>query len=349
MRAVVIAVAIVGILVLPGVLAAALLLSGTVTVGDPMLDPAPAGSAASGEPSPAGQDPGATLEPDIARAIESRKLFGLRSDEAWVRQVAADPTARTFLLDFPMTPEEEREFEARNSSFEEVALAVQAYGEDHPDTFGGVWIDQQRHTVVTAWTRDAEFHRLAILAELRSFGPLEARTVAYSERQLMALQERIDIAWLRTLPAAFMYSSADIMENRVALGISSAVPDAEAQILAHMGVGPDMLHVESDGTGILLKERGTIHIAVVGPDGRGTGGFDWNVAWTPDRPGGGDCGEMVGIAIPEDGRFDLACAPGGWTIAIQQGGGDTGWTNIGAGHVVVPEGGDVDLEISVDS
>jgi hypothetical protein len=137
------------------------------------------------------------------------------------------------------------------------------------------------------------------------------------------------------------------MENRVALGISSAVPDAEAQILAHMGVGPDMLHVESDGTGILLKERGTIHITVVGPDGKGTTGEGWNVAWTPDRPGSGDCGEMVGIEIPPDGRFDLACAPGGWTIAIQEGGGDAGWTDIGSGHVMVPEGAQVDLAIAV--
>lgn len=347
MRVVLIVIAILAILAVPGVLAAALLLSGTVKVGDPMLDPAPTEWTASGRPSPAARDP--ELEAEIARAIESRKLFGLRSDEAWVRQVAADPTARVFMLDFPMTLEEEREFEARTTDFEQTAQAVQAYGDQHPETFGGVWVDQASRTVVAAWTRDAELQRIAILASLGRFAPVDARTVRYSVQDLAELQARIDgdMDWLRTIPAAFLGGGQMIMDNRVELWVSSAAPDAEARIMEHFGVGADMLKVTSDGTGASLMERGTIHMHVVRPDGKGTADLDWNVAWTPDRPGGGDCGEMVGIAIPEDGRFDLACAPGGWTIAIQERGGDTGWTDIGTGHVVVPEGGDVNLEITV--
>ena len=340
MRKLVILVAVfVGLLALPGLLAGCLLLTGAVQVGVPLTTSMSA--------MPGATD--ASPEPDIAYAIAQRRVFGLRADEDWVRQVAADPTARIFLLDFPMTPEEERELESRTTDFEQTAQAVQEYGDQHPATFGGVWVDQAGQTVVAAWTQDAELQRIAILASMGRFAPVEARTVRYAVRDLAELQGRIDgdMDWLRTIPAVFLGSGQMIMDNRVELWVSSAAPDAEARIMEHFGVGADMLKVTSDGTGIALQERGTVNVHVVDAKGRDATDLDWNVEWTPDRPGGGDCGEMVGIAIPDDGRFDLACAPGGWTIAIQERGGDTGWTDIGTGHVVVPEGGNVDLEIRV--
>jgi hypothetical protein len=311
-----------------------------------VVSPAPSGSA----------DPGASLPDDlpeeIVHAIRQRQAFGLRSDLEWVQQVAADPRAGVNLLDFPMLPEEEAEFEARQATFEELAAAVNAYAATRGDTFGGVWIDQEAHTVVAAWTSSAELHRLAILASLGKAAPLEGRTVRYAERELTTLQDRIaaDRDWLQTIPAVMTFSSVDIMANRTELGISSANPQAAAMILGHYGVGPDMLSVQSDGTGILLQPRGTVNGTVVLADGSPPGQNDWNLAWIPDRPqggGGGDCGEMVGYGVDPEGSFTIDCAPGGWTFHVQAPAGE-GWQDIGSGHVVVRSDHAADVRIVVD-
>ncbi len=303
----------------------------------------------SAAPGGAGSPEPALDEAAIAYAISQRQQFGLRSDEAWVRQVAADPRARMQLLDFLMLPEEEAEFEQRQTDFETLALAITEYGAKHQDEFGGVWIDQQGHTVVAAWTRNADLHRLAILASLRTAGPLEVRLVRYTERELNALTERLfaDRDWYATIDATPMSGGAFIMDNRVELQISSANPQAPALISAHFGVPPDMLRVTSDGTGIQLEERGTVNLAIVTADGKAPGLNGLDVTWSPDRPDGRDCGNMTGIVVPPDGVLSIPCAPGGWTIAIQARAGDA-WTPVGTGHVVVPSGGNVTLTITLD-
>jgi hypothetical protein len=287
----------------------------------------------------------------IAYAIAQRRQFGLRSDEAWVRSVAADPRARIQLLDFLMLPEEEVQLQARESSLETVVAAVNDYAAEHRDQFGGVWIDQAGHTVVAAWTESPAIHQLAILARLGTTGPLATRLVRYSEHQLAELQDRLfaDPAWYASIAASPLAGGTMVMDNRVELSISSANPDAPALIRAHFGVGADMLKVLSDGTGIVLQPRGTVLGAVVTADGKAPGQNGLMLAWTADRPGGGggDCGEMAGVGVPPDGTFRLPCAPGGWTIAVQASAGDT-WVDVGKGHVVVPAGGTVELTITLD-
>ena len=337
-------------------IAALALAAGLVSAG---CGSAPTPSGGTPAPAPSGvvgasADPGASLPgdlpDDIVHAISQREVFGLRSDVEWVTRVAADPRARVELLDFPMLPEEEAEFQARQTSFDEVAKAVNEYAATHPDQFGGVWIDQERHTVVAAWTGGAEIHRLAILASLGKAAPLEARTVRYAERQLNALQERFaaDREWLGTIPAAMVWSSTDVMHNRVEFGISSANPQAAALILARYGVAADMLAVQSDGTGIQLQPRGTVNGTVVLGDGSAPGDNGWNLSWTADRgQGGGDCGEMVGYGVGPDGAFTIDCAPGGWTFRVQAQAGD-GWVDVGTGHVVVESGKPSAVRIVVD-
>ena len=123
------------------------------------------------QPGPSSSLPPGADEAAIAYAIGQRKTFGLRSDEAWVRQMAADPRARTQLLDFPMLPEEEAEFQARQTSLERTAQVVAEYGASHHDEFDGGWVDQARHTVVAAWTASLDLHRVAILAQLAARAP----------------------------------------------------------------------------------------------------------------------------------------------------------------------------------
>jgi hypothetical protein len=314
-------------------------------------DPPASTAVPSTAPSPS-LDPAASLDPEIAHAISQRQTFGLRADLEWVLAVAADPGARTFLLDFPMTRAEEAEFEARTAAYDRVAAAVTRYAEGREEEFGGVWIDQQRHLVVAAWTANAELHRLGIFGQLGGNGPLQVVTVRYPEAFLRGITDRIvaDRAWLETIDATFESGGADIMANVAELSISSANPDAARLIAAHYGVPADALRVVSDGTGILLRERGTVHGVVRLPDGSAPGDRMWDLRWAPDRPvGSGDCGSEVGFGIGGDGTFELPCAPGGWTLTVHAFvEGQDGSVPIGSSHVVVPEGGDVDVTIVAD-
>ena len=334
----------------PAILAGAVLVTAAACSPLAGVPSTPVGSPSAPDATePVASDP-EPIPSDIAYAISQRTAFGLRADEAWVRSVAADPRATTDTLDFPMLPEEAAAFEAQQASFDEVAAAAQSYVDAHAAEFGGVWLDQARHVVVTAWTANPAVHRVAILAQLGKAAPLEARLVRYSEADLRALQDRMtnDRDWLRTIPAIMTFSDVDIMANIAGLGISSANPAAPALILAHYGVPPDKLRVESDGTGILLQPRGTVHGHVTLAGGaKIPPGQDWQLSWVGDHATGGDCGEMVGYGVRPDGGFDLPCAPGGWTISVQSLHGDA-WVDIGSAHASVAPGRDLDLTIEVD-
>jgi hypothetical protein len=228
---------------------------------------------------------GASLDPAITYAISQRKQFGLRSDLAWVLAVAADPRARINMLDFLMLPEEEAAFSQRQSDYDTVIAAVLAYAAGREAVFGGDYIDQVNHTVVALWTLDPQLHRLAILAQLRTSGPLAVRQVKYSEKQLRDLQDRImsDVDWMRGIGAQAMGVGADIIANATSLSISSANAAAPGQIRTHYGVPADMLKIDSDGTGIMLQPRGTIEGTVKTSDGKAPGENRLDLWWQPSR------------------------------------------------------------------
>ncbi len=316
--------------------------------GGPAATPAASPSA---PPSAASADPSAqaSLDPAIAYAISQRKQFGLRSDLAWVLRVAADPRAQMFPLDFLMLPEETTEFNQRQSDYDAVATAIQAYAADKQNVFGGLFKDQVNRTVVALFTTNPAQHRLGILALLHTSGPLEVRQVKYSEKQLRDLQDRIsaDWDWLHTIDAQATGVGADVFTNATVLSISSANPAATALILTHYGVPADMLKVDSDGTGILLQPRGTIEATVKTADGKAPGENGLMLAWKPDINDGRDCGSGTGLGLAPDGTFKLPCAPGGWTISLQASVVGDGWADVGSAHVVVPPGETVKLLITL--
>jgi len=329
---------------LPVLLPAILLLLAAACGLEPSLSAT--GSAVTPEPLPS----------DIAYAIHQREQFGLRSDRAWVEAVAADPRSRIELLDVPMLPAEEAELQAHQATVDLVAGFVHRYVAEHPEEFGGLFIDPVRHVVVTRWTAHADEHRLAILRELGRWAPLEARQGRWTERDLDGLLERIsaDWDWMRGVGAAPLSAGVETMDGLVSLQISSANPVAPLLILAHYGVGPDMLRVDSDGTGIRLLPRGTIRGTVVTAKGGVPLADALMVSWASDETGDGhgDCGVGdIGYGVGADGRFELPCAPGGWTITIEEPrdpSGNGNWTPVGSGHVVVPVGGEVSLRITLD-
>lgn len=306
-----------------------------------------------GVPSPstsAGPVPGATAPApnpgvdaaDIAEAISFRREFGLRSDEAWVRAVAANPAA---VMDFgvPLLPFERDQIENRPVGEDPVVLAVQGYLAKHPDIAGGLYLDQARGGIVTMLvTADPELHEAAVRAEIGADAPLAVRQVRWTERELRDLQDRItaDRAFLASIPAVMTTASVDIVGNIAELTISSAAPDAAQRIIEHFAAG-ERLRVLSDGTGVLLLPTGRILGRILAPPGTDLS------ALSPQYEADIDIGprDAVGIAVAPNGTFTIdRLPPATYTITILELR-EAGNVTVGRATVVLPPGAAVAVEI----
>lgn len=285
----------------------------------------------------------APLPSDIAYAVAQRQRFGLRSDVAWVKQVASDPTARMGMLDIPLTPAEEQWFGARQATFDQVVAAVQAEAVAAPDQFGGVYIDQPNGHVVGLFTTNLDQHRQAILDLLGTAAALAVRQVAYPEATLRALQDRIssDIDWLKGIDAAALSIGVDVIRNQTTLELSSTNPDAPALARVHYGVPAAELAVTEDGTGAALLPRGTIDVTVTAPKGMPVPTSGWDLEFAGDGPG--ECGGEVGLGVVPGRVTEVPCQIGGWTVKLL----DENRIVVASGHVTVVADQHVKLEIVV--
>jgi hypothetical protein len=153
-------------------------------------------------------------DPDVAEAQRWRASMGLRSDEDWVREVAdrpADdsaPEAQAFA--HPLTADEAHDLLGRGSE----AVGVDGnpsrfdlYAAQHPDTYGGLWIDNALGGVVTmAFTDSLEAHRAALPG-------VNLVQVEYSHEELEALQPRVG----SLMPDVAYASGLDVQRNVVTI------------------------------------------------------------------------------------------------------------------------------------
>jgi hypothetical protein len=289
----------------------------------------------------------ASIPPEFVEAVRFRKEFGLRSDLEFVRAVTLDPRASSREFGVPLLPEEIADLNLRASTADAVIAVVEAEAAKHSDDYGGLYIDQERGgVVVSLWTANLAEHAAVIRLQLDPRFGAAFRQVRYTEAELNELQERIGTnwEWMLDIPAKMTSSAVDIAGNRIELYISSAIPGASAAVLTHYDAPPGMLLVQSDGTGEALIPWGRVRI-VVTINGQPVGENDFGVDWQSNERtycGIGDMGFGVGV----DGRLELPCQAGRWTIRITRGVGDETKV-IGQADVIVPPDGVVDLEIQV--
>ena len=285
----------------------------------PTIDPLPSG-----------------LDPKVAHAVEMRRGSGLRYDLEYVLASMTDPRARIYLLDFPMYPEEEAKLIADQADQDVAVSVIQAYAAAHAGEYGGVYIDRDEHPgIVTAlWTDHLGEHQRAINDKLDGRFVI-LRQVRWSEAYLTGIQERVaaDLDWLAEIPAAFDGVGAHTSANAVFLEVSSAEPRAVELILAHYGLGEELV-VTSDGTGARLIPGGTVKGRVVRPDGKRLGENDLLLGDESTTPGGCGGGDM-GFGIRHDGTFEYPCQAGVRTILVQKNIADGEWKVIGRGTVTV--------------
>lgn len=288
----------------------------------------------------------ADLDADTREAVRMRTEYGLRRDLAWIRDVAADPTA---VMDFgvPMLPAETASLFARNELAAPVQAALREYG--HTDEFGGLYLDNaQGGVVVVLWTTDPAVHEAALRPELRACPPVQFRQVNWSERVLRGWQDKIsaDLDWLAEIPAAFRGVGVDVIDNVVDVEISSAAPDAADRIIAHYAAPAGMIRVESDGTGAVLLPSGTVVGRVLLANGRPPGPNDLMLdAGSPDDPPGWCGGGDIGYGVQENGTIEFPCKAGRRTILVKDWTSDYKHPVVASVVVDVPADGQVEVEI----
>lgn len=274
-----------------------------------------------------------------------RRQFGLRADEIWVRDVAANPTA---VMDFgvPLMPFERDEIMRRPNGGEALTTALQDYLATQADVAGGLYIDQARGGIVTILvTNEPGPHEAAIAELVGPDAPVAVRQVRWTEAELRDLQDRIvaDMAFIDALPGRMKSAGVNVFDNVAELSISSAVPDAAERIIAHFGA-EGMLRVDSDGTGVLLQPTGRILGRIVAPPG--TDMMRFSPQYTADVDIGGR--DAIGIGVQPDGTFVIdRLPPATYTVTILEMT-DVGNTEVGRGTVLLPPGAGVPLEILLD-
>lgn len=105
-----------------------------------------------------GQSPSGPSAEELSDARRFRESFGLRSDDAWIRAVAANLQGQAGLREYgvPLMPAELDLLEARADAFPEISEAAEAYGRRHAAEFGGVFVDHVQGTVAVFLTGQLE-------------------------------------------------------------------------------------------------------------------------------------------------------------------------------------------------
>ena len=173
-------------------------------------------------PPPAPSAP--ALDPDlsaeIAQAIVIRADLGLRADPEYVESVHDAPDSIRSDFGFLVTPDEAAELERRFAAEDELG-ALAAYGAEHPDTFGGMYIDQASGgDVVLLFTADVERHARAASALAPEGVTVRVREVDFTEADLRELLDGLDFDGLGA-DVQMVEASVDTVRNVVTLVVKT--------------------------------------------------------------------------------------------------------------------------------
>jgi hypothetical protein len=255
----------------------------------------------------------------VAEAQRYREDFGLRSDESWVRRVAADPAsvAGVNRYGIPLTPEEVGELERRIQTTEAIKRLVVPYGESHPEDWAGAWIDHEASgRLIAQFSGHVEEHRRQLYARISPEANFEVRAVdrSLAEIREMAsvLDEPANQEWFATIPAVLKGYGLRVAGNRLGVDLSTVHPDAPRLVAEHFGWG-DAVQVDVDGTGALLLGRGVLTVTARDGQGRPVAGLGCTAV--ADLPGAYESPQQVPRTGP-DGQCTLELPATGYWIRL---------------------------------
>lgn len=170
---------------------------------------------------------------ELQRVAELRRDWGLRSDDDWVRTVAADPDSIQSVLGIPVMAEEAADLEQMLR--EDPVTRLTAYGAKNFDSFGGLMIDPPgTNHYVMLFTGDLERHRAA-LAALPGAPAVELRGCQFTESEMKAVMDVIVADLGHASDPQLMSVSLDTRNNRVVLEAKSNTPGLQSDLEARYG------------------------------------------------------------------------------------------------------------------
>jgi hypothetical protein len=215
----------------------AVVAGGTLAVAmSPGSDDAPAarvGSADADAPTPTPAPP----RDEVGRQLEKRRIFALRSDRAYVEEVAAAPDA--VLSDWTglrLTPAEAAEFARQDTlqpKLEEVAAMLEPL-----DALGGVWLESpvaEPQVMVVAIVGEVGADVRQRILDLAGADPLRITAARHTERELRAVCDALlaDPLWT---DGGVVACSADVLGDAAAVGVGLDAPaDTEERLRATYG------------------------------------------------------------------------------------------------------------------
>lgn len=211
--------------------------------GGTPVSPAPDTTTPISDPAPA-----ASLEADIAEAIEFRERYGLRADEAWVSAVADAPEAMVpAQYGIPLMPHELADLMSRRWP-NSLVVQVREYGHQFPDDFAAAYISQEASGVVVEFKANLEGHRAA-LAALPLDGPVEVRHATWSLKDLEGFLQKVkaELAWIESTGARYVNPLVMELDNVVVIRYEGP-RGLEDVIEAHFG-NPSWLQAMWEGLG----------------------------------------------------------------------------------------------------
>ncbi len=178
--------------------------------------------------------------------MRSRRLPAILAAVAFLfGGLAAPQSGLAFEVSDPATEE-------REGRYDEAVATVREYGADHVDSFGGLYLDRARETIVATFTRDIEDHRAKI--EDRSPG-LTVETIAGSntlaELQQLHRDIRADEGFGSATGTSLFEIETDVRANVVAVGVADA--DATTVAAIEERYGSSRVAVYEAGPGELTE------------------------------------------------------------------------------------------------
>lgn len=289
-------------------------------------------------------------DPHLAPAIDFRKRFGLRSDEGWVRDVASQPTAQRAVERYgvPLMPFESAELDARAATAEDIRPVLEAYGEKHPDEFGGVFIDHVASgALVALFTGNLSEHEIALRQSLQPGADFEVRRARWTLVQLDSLQTRIvaDKDWLNESGMELVSVGVPIERNLVELRLRAQGEDIASDVINHFE-GQGMLDIEIQGVPLGSVPKGALRGIVLDAQGRPVAGVD--IEAVSLQPGVVFHTGDIALGTRDDGSFLIPEMPAvEYEIRVTRLVGDGQFVLLGKARVDVVAGGVTSVRINL--
>lgn len=121
---------------------------------------------------------------------------------------------------------------------EDIVAALQAYGAEHADEFGGLYVEDQSRGAFGMFFTDRLDEHAAALAEI--WPRVTVRGVRYSEAALMDVLERLDLAGMAGPGLEPLSAGLDTMNNVVTLEVKSDDPSLEMRLELQYGAMLDV-------------------------------------------------------------------------------------------------------------